>query len=310
MKVINRFCIILIGNKMKNCMKKVSISILAAIFLSNILVAQVKELRLEIQTQKDKYLKHESIYLNIYLKNMSNRKVNTNELFLHCGFLKILLKNGNGKLFENRQSVADCKQMTLFIEPDSSEYTWYNLTMVYGTGIWLPFPTRKFLEPDTYTVQATFETGAGVIYSNYLNFKIDEPQGQDRDAVVLLAKAVDLDVNNKSDEAIELLDSLKTKYPQTVYVPLVYLTQVDILARSLNNLKKSNEIAKSLIDKYPDTEYAISGLSHILTHGAAVGKDEKLRNEILEYVSKKYSGLKVGKYCKSKLRELQSLKLE
>jgi len=261
--------------------------------------SQEQSLVLEVKQSRSTYLKSESIYIEIYLHNFSNNDIAVNWLSLDLGFLNLIVKDRNGSLYKCKKPSTQAEQFQLRLPSKDTESLVINLIPSYGVGDWRPFPTKKYLSTGSYSVQAEFNSGYGIIKSDIISFNITEPEGADHEGFLLLDKAADLTINNRLQEAITILESLKLRFPKCVYTPSAFKEQIRIYYNpKMLDEEKAYRTAKSLIDNYPDTEYAIFGLSSILTHIASVGNNEKIRREILEHVCKTYPQSKVGEYGK------------
>lgn len=282
---------------MKKKKKTIALSLIFIFVLISNAFSQIDKLTLEIKFSKNKFMLSENIYVNVYLINLSNDTVITNTLSMDHSFLKFILTDAKERKFEDTYPRFDGSPMGLKLTPYSSETWIWNVNARYGIdGRYKHLPTKHCLPVGKYSIFAEFNSGYGLLKSNRLEFEIIEPQNEEREAYKLLSHSDDLILEKQDDDALNVLDSLKQKHLKSVYRPTAFQQQLFILNYILKDERKAYEVARSLIDAYPNSEYAMMALSEILTHLGAPEKDKKIRREILEYVSSKYSGTKVAEF--------------
>jgi len=258
---------------------------------------QYEKLNLEIKLSKNNFLLSEAILVNVFLRNVTSDTVVCNELSVDKSFLYFVIQDERGKKYELTHPRFNGKPFGLKIPPNSVEYWLWNIKAAYGINSnYKHYPSKHYLPVGRYSVTAEFQSGYGMMKSNILKFEIVEPQNAELEAFKLLEHADDLRLEKKFDKALSVLDSLKEKHPQSVYRPMALLVQIFIRNYEMQDELETYHIARTLIDAYPSSEYALMGLSQILTHIGAPEKDKKIRKEILEYVIRKYPGTKVAEF--------------
>lgn len=265
--------------------------------------SQHGKLALEIKISKNIYLLGEAIYINVYLKNLTSDTVVTNSLSMDDSFLNFLVQDKEGKNYYDTYHKLTGKTFGLKLPPNSVEYWVWDINARYGINSnFKHYPSKNYLPVGKYSVIAVFQSGYDMMRSNTLELEIVEPHDEELEAFKLLSHADDLRIEKKFDEALQTLDTLKTKHIRSVYRPMAFRVQIFILNYGLKDETNAYPIAKSLIDAYPNSEYALMALTSILTHVGAPDKDRKIRKEILQYVTSKYPGTRVAEFGEKTLQ--------
>lgn len=278
-----------------------SLAIVLAVTICDLVVAQTDLLRLEISFKKVHYLESESIIVNVCVRNASDEKIKTNEISRGFGTLKFLLTDDKKNTYEENEPKWHSDQITTTIEPHDDECAIFDL-LPYGVGR-LPFPTRKDLPPGNYTLQATFETGKGILHSDPLEFTISKASGLEGGAHDLLRKAFDEFLTRRYDAATKTFESLREKYPASAYCPMSYTWEMSIYRSDIKDHKKADQIADTLIQKYADTDEGVSGLLHYISRSPKEMKSRKMRLDILNRTIERHAKSKVGIYARKILKK-------
>jgi len=278
-----------------------------SIFGEILLLAQGHSLKLILELNKSAYLKSEPIYANVYLTNESAKEIHTKLFSQDDGNLGFVIRDANGNSFLDRQRrwFTGDSSMPLTISARDTEKLLFNLLPAYGLGDrrFSLYHTKVLLPIGEYTIQAKFQTGYDTIYSNIFHFIVEEPRGKELDAIKELDTATDLELDKKFNEAEELYGSFLKRYPKSVYLSAAIVQAWQHFEWHKKDYRKAYDLALRLVDLFPSGDAAVSGISYALTHNHLIKKSRKDRENLLNYIEKKYSNTKVGKWCRRVLKK-------
>ena len=152
-------------------------------------------------------------------------------------------------------------------------------------------------------MQGVFESGNGILHSNTIEFTISNPSGLESDAHDMLRRAFDEFLDRRYDVAIKTFGSLRATYPASAYCPMSYIWEMSIYRSDLRDHRKADEIADTLIQKYPDTDEGVSGLLHYISRTPRETKNRQKRLDILNTTIERHSNGKVGVYARKILKK-------
>ncbi len=194
------------------------------VFLScNVLYEQAhtSDWSVNISLDKKEYLVYEKIWLDVELKNISDKSLETQGIPTpnHLGFVVKVTDSSGNSLPYTGILVLYVGESVKSVKPDDFEYLPINLLSSfrlaeYKRDLFAPYGFFSYIPPGAYSVQVELE---GEI-SNILNFEIKEPKGQELEALILLDKASKIaPVPENYHLLIPIYKELLDKYPTSVY---------------------------------------------------------------------------------------------
>lgn len=255
-------------------------------------VAQQKtdSLRFQIKVEKDTFLLSESIWLDLYLKNIHKEQVGAKPLSPGGGWLEFIVVNSsNDTLIPYAREVIDFAGggPTYLLEPNETLYVCRDLLEATGLGEreekWMP--ERSYLKPDVYKIKAIYKKH---LESNELIFAVVNPTGAEKTAHRIWKEGHAYQVSKEFDSSIEKWKELIDNYPESAYAASTL--------RELCYYDKQNSIkhAQMLLSTNPNSGYSGYAIGILLED-----KSEEEREKIYQEIEKKYPGMRAEKLAKN-----------
>lgn len=290
---------------MKNTIKIISILILL-IFSCNV---YSQSLKLTIELEKNRYLKFESIYGIVKLKNVSTttQKI-SKQFYLNSHILKLKCVGKDGKTYSGYPLSSSIIKPTASYElsPNDSLMETFNLLVCFGEKD-EDNPHSFYLPADEYALTASFMPEysyktqdikkLNTIYSENLTFFIESPRKNMEEFKVYknIIKAInDRNSNYKKQSSrkrnnikrafINELKNIIRSYPKNNYIDIAftYVLMYDFM---------NKDIVLKAIDSYHNSYFAADNLTGIL-----IGDYRKYDGFYLNYIKEYYPNSFVKNY--------------
>lgn len=257
-------------------------------------------LSLELELEKETLLLGEPIWVDLYFTNEGRESVTLNNLDLTWQTLEVHVVNAQGDTLEYSGFVADgvCPPGPA-LEASDTYYHSINLSENFGKGAreYLP-PSLRYLEEDTYTLQMNHSRAS----SNMIEFKVENPKGEERLAYHLVKEASRSGFDyyhTDIQQVIDIFQELVSKYPKSAYADLGHY-EIAGLHGLLGQPSQTNEHLRSLILDYPNSHFVIKALPAVLQQ---MTKDQKI--EFLKEIIGKHPTTRASDLAQQSLENLE-----
>jgi tetratricopeptide (TPR) repeat protein len=241
-----------------------------------------------ISTKKNNYLVHEPVYIKYQIENYGK----TLQGIVGRGFDFWEVQNSEGKMFRQNFFVNYLEIQPLKKgEIDQGKVNIITF-MVHPDSIFSAKAYEDYWPPDNYKIRRIIDD----FPSNRLEITVNEPVGDEKEALEMYKTAIDLKKVDK-DSAVEKYWKLIEQYPQSVYIysALNKLRYSYYYSTELNAIKKGMETGKKILEKFPDYKYKGSALNLIRTYYKKINDLEGAK----EYFKELYHSTKSAKLKKS-----------
>ncbi len=243
---------------------------------------------LEINLEKQNYILHEEIWLDVTITNITNNSIRTNGIVApnHFGF-EIEIQDSSGKLLSYSGPNWDVTagEGSIFLEPNQQEYECFNLTSFYNdiddfsgySVLPLYFP---FISKGNYTVQAKFDG----VSSNILSFTIEEPSDDEKKTLEIIEEASSVLRRDDYDPAGQKFQEVIDKFPNSVFAASCFR-----LSKTFTNEAKQARrlgifdgvgLRRELIQNYPNSGETQSWLKYLLYELEQSEKEKVIKKTI------------------------------
>jgi len=221
-------------------------------------------LQVEISTDKEVYLLHEPIWLDVRVINSSDIEERICLFGLADGTVKIDITSTNGTILEyTGPKILTNDRNDQILSPADTIYVFFELSEAYGVqGI----EGKKGIPCGTYSVKANI---VGGFESESIQLKVKEPSGLAETAHDLYISAISSQYADSPEEAMRDIRSILEISPATPYVEVALFTSIQILTFS-QELGSIADPCIELLERIPNTGYADYV---IFTLNNNVGKD-------------------------------------
>lgn len=315
-------------------MKKILQLVIFIIIIHQFLEAE-DIITLNLKLNKDTYLVWEPIFEEHVIVNNSEDTTQ----YAYKSILDFEIRDSKGETYKYRvpMIVFDPSFYQYKISPPFDTITKYefgNWDILSHFGkfpeaengyYWYGIPWRSYLPPGKYTITANQKIRIKSrnvekinVISSSQEFSVIEPTGMEKSAMQLFEEAVllegtiskqnHLEAKSRDKEALVKYIEIVEKYPNSIYAPLVLRrTQIKKnfdAGEGIEANKVAMEIARKIIDLYPNSHFAIMSLENILMYYANIREMDKsrIRNEIQKIIEK-YPNTKVAKKAEKVLKE-------
>jgi tetratricopeptide (TPR) repeat protein len=252
-------------------------------------------LQLTSRLSKPSYLEGEPIVILLRLINVGQKELKVAELLVREGFLKIVLKDAEGKDVNIPRLVWD-----ILMPPQD-----YGIQLAPGKSLEMSWSLNKSypfgLEVGSYRVTPVYNTARyasaypqiwhGVITGDELRFDVKAPTGTEIAAWNLFKGARDILSSRSSTEypkAGKIFSDLIAKYPDSVYVPYAsYLIGESYYFMQADNTQHFAEAVpafKSFLARFPNYPYYSDSARSYLAFSLHKTGQNKRALQILEQV--------------------------
>lgn len=223
-----------------------------------------KPLQVKLSMDKEVFLLHEPIWLDVWVINPLDFEQQIPGLGLASGTLRIQIKASDGTILEytGPRILADSRD-DLIIAPGDSIHAFFELTEAYGVR---SLEGKKGIPCGTYSVNVRI---AGGLESESLQFKVEEPSGLAKTAHELYISAITKKFAFQKAEAFADLRTLIEQSPSTVYLEPALFEIIKIF-KFTPELGSVVDPCIELLERIPNTGYADYV---IFTLNNSVGKD-------------------------------------
>ncbi len=292
---------------MKDLLNKTFLLILLFVtFLSSNVYANENKWNLEIELDKQNYIFHEPIWLDITLTNITTDTLRTDGLVQpnHRQFFIEIIDEAE-KLVEytgGQYSIMASLPGELLIDAGEQDYGTFDLLRMFssynkGSGYRIPIYWFTFIPEGTYTVRVLFEDDI----SNKLNFNIVKPSGDEKEALELIEKASKI-WKDDTDHTSQIYKEIVERFPNSVFAEMCfYLSRVYSQERK-DGLKQGSYdrriFKREMIENYPNSGRS-KGWLDAITHdmGDDVINDAE-KWEIINKYLRDYPNTRCYKFAK------------
>ncbi len=253
---------------------------------------------LEISLDKESYVLHEPIWLDMTLTNLTSDTMRTTALSALHEFDKAVdLRNSDGTAVEYTGHIPLVAYGPgILFEAGGQRYGCWNLQLKYGlrpgnseySVIGFRFPT---MPRGTYTVQVELE---GLV-SNELSFTIVEPSGAEREALLQIENASAMSTQD-TDMASQTFDDVVDRFPGSAFAEKCYYLSryysPEIQAAIQRNTFDERVIHREMLQKYPN-----SGRSIGWVRSAVKGLEDSEKLAFLDSLSERNRGTRAAKFA-------------
>lgn len=200
--------------------------------------------------EKDTFLVSEPIWLDISATNIGEEEIRILPLVLTCmECLQVILINSKADTLYYHGIVDDVtKPPTGYLTyPGKTRSNCVNLLEGFGEKL-DGFGIRHFLEPDKYSIIATY---GGIIKASGIEFEVSVPKEDEREAYDLLRDGYDYHIQFKIAKLNEKLEELVRKYPNSVYADLAHYE----MAYWADDPAEAEEYGTELLFTYPNSRF-------------------------------------------------------
>jgi hypothetical protein len=247
-------------------------------------------LEFRIKLEKETFLLYEPIWIDLYMTNLGEEKVDIKPLTTASQWLKIILVNSSNDTIPYKGELTGWvgwgptftveSKETLYICRDILEGTDFGV-LEKPMSLW----GRSYLKPDTYKIIAIYKRH---LTSNELDFTVLNPTGNEENALRMWKEGYAYQLKKKLNSSIEKWKELIDNYPESAYTASAL--------RALCYYDKQNSIkhAEMLLSTNPN-----SGYSHYAIGILLEDKSEEEKEKIYQEIEQKYSGMRAEKLAKN-----------
>ncbi len=261
--------------------------------------AHTSDWSVNISLDKKEYIVYESIWLDVELKNISDKSLETQGIPTpnHLGFIvKVTDSSGNTLPYTGIQ-VLYAGESVKSVKPGDFEYLPINLLSSfrfaeYKRDLYAPYGFFSYIPPGAYTVQVELEGET----SNILNFEIKEPEGQELEALILLNKASKIaPVPENYPLIIPIYKELVDNYPTSVYAETshdLYISETHYQER-VEGTFNYDSLTILMLRTYPNSGNSIARLSSLKKYSKNINIQELVKS-----INTNYPNSRAAKYGK------------
>jgi len=249
----------------------VQLLLFSVIFSSNIHSSENKW-KLEIKLDKQNYISHEPIWLDIELLNNRSETIRTHGLLYpnHREFF-IELRDSNGEPVEYTGAQYSLAQHpgNLFLDPGEKEYGSFDLLKLFQFRKELPGYSDskilfRYIPKGTYTVQVHYEGD----FSNELTFNIVESFGDEKEVKRMIEDAERSSGKHASYPAAKKFQEIVDRFPNSVFAEICFHESRFLSKEIRDGMKVSfresnNKIKMEMLENYPNSGDSKSWLRSI-----------------------------------------------
>lgn len=222
-------------------------------------LAQLKgKVSLELTIFKSKFIKGEFVYAEVKVKNLGNERLEIPSLHQLTGGLKLMGTDTNNKPLHHVGPIVHGPEVTATLPPQGELVQTVDLETDLGNDDNSRHPLKAFL-PGNYRIWATL----GDVQSNHISFEVISPSGRE---LRVHEELRSLYVNHRRDEETEFKRLIR-EYPQSVYLPNIYLVLLGSLhARSIST-GESTELKRAsleFISNFPNSPFVETALRYFI----------------------------------------------
>lgn len=257
------------------------------------------ELEAKLILYKDQYLLREPIWVKITVTN----KGKDEGWFQFGRFTGFEIKDSKGQRYPCHVSISIAGAH--IIKPGETFEYETNLLLWYGLPeskhkVWWYLPTEK------YTIH--YQLGK-LTKSEVHHIEIVQPKGDELKAMKLLKDSYNLVIEKKTNKAIDKLDQLISKFPESVYAPHALWEMAGKYKIFIKDIQKTKETYQKLVDDYPHSRELIDALSN-LVNAYVAQKDKAGCVSYLNSLIQKYPNTDIAREAEKQLEKLDELKFE
>jgi len=268
---------------MKNVFRNIIITLLVCKILSpSSIYSNENNWQVEIELEKQTYVLHEPIWLDVNLFNSASETLRTQGLSdpNQSQFI-IEFKDSIGGTVEytGPQYLMVADSGKLFLEPGENDYGSFDLLDFFGSfeeksGYSVLVTRFHFIPKGAYTIRVLFEDN----FSNELTFNIEEPFGEEKQALELIEEASKIWTSNNTDTSAQIFQEIVDKFPNSVFVEKCYYLSRFYLQKNRDKRKQGlfdyRTFYIEFLENYPNSGNSKSWLLSITRD---LDDDQKLK---------------------------------
>lgn len=274
------------------------IKITMVLILLLLSTSNAQQLKLNITSLKNIYLKGEPIQISIGVKNEGGKNIDGN---FH-GTMELKLINDSGKELEYiGPSVDSFSPITDILESNEEVYNIIEVNRYYGKLFNLAYYDH-YLDTGNYTLQVIFSHHIQKPISEQVSFQVENPYDEELIVYNIFIDIIEGEVKGKysANEVAQKLVQLHKTYPNSVYSTNILSLLDAVYDISLGEHDKAVKIREELVMKYPSVKawWALE----------AVLKRKKSKSDKIEYVKElliNNKGTIMEKLYEQKLQNLE-----
>ncbi|MFH2049639.1 MAG: hypothetical protein ABIJ12_09350 [bacterium] len=263
-------------------------------------MADEQNLSLEIKLEKESYLSHEPIWLDITLKNISCDTISTTRLSPpNQGGVGIELKNSEGILMSyTGPDILLGPRERIVLDSGEEYYDCFDLLELFSTSKPESMSYNFFgsLPVGKYTLRATY----GHYYSNEITFKIEKQSGQEEESYQMMVDAFNLWARQDYELTIQKFRNILEEYPKSVYAGKA-LRQIIGFQMIYNKLAISElQTPQEMLDSFTNSGYSNYCLGLLVWK-----KTKEEQQDLLQQIIENYPNTRSAKFAEQMLRNLE-----
>lgn len=274
--------------------------ILSILLATSSLLSQ--NIELKVEQDKGTYLVGEGIYSIVTLINLRSNEFIYSQFYIG-GLLKLIVENERGTIMPCNAPIFEygSKPMVKRLNTIDSLKEVIRVDRYYPSTVDgkhpFPFPTLFRMEPGKYKLQATFQFDSVLLRSNKVEFRILAPTGDEKTAYEELHRIFsEIYLSKNKGKKVDEFKTFVQNFKSSHYLPLAH-KYLGVSYKEVGNLWQSNETMKNLIERFPNTGYALEALNTL-----EMPKNEK--KMFLQKIVKEHSTDYLGKHAKYFLGKL------
>ncbi len=217
---------------------------------------------LEIKLDKQNYISHEPIWLDITLSNITPDTIRTHGLLYpnHREFF-IELRDSNGEPVEYTGAQYSLAQHpgNLFLGPGEKEYGSFDLLKLFQFRKEIPgYSVSKilfrYIPKGTYTVQVHYEGD----FSNEITFNIVEPSGDEKEVIKMIEDVERSSGKHAPYPVSKKFQEIVNRFPNSVFAEICFYESRFLSKEIRDGMKVSfkegnNKIKMEMLENYPNS---------------------------------------------------------
>ena len=245
--------------------------------------------KIEINSEKEVFLPYEVIWISIKFENYSPETI-----IIQNSELESMLE-----ITDTQEQVFNLKYFYSPVNADTVEFgevlnTDVNITRIYGSGLVDIYGDSEVLPPESYDIKLVwnpvlFKNGKIIKYdaivSNTIQIVVQDPTGDEEEAMDLFKEACKLRWNKKWDLSTETFLNMIEKFSRSIYASQGLKRAIlnHKFKRTSRDREKTMRLCKKFVENYPDDNYSYTSLDFIIGD-YKIRKDNAGAREYLMYL--------------------------
>lgn len=283
---------------------KLTIIVILILLISELYANESFDAVVTISSDKEEYISHEAILINIEINNYGKPGLRLNNNILE---FFIITDSNNNRFSVNYHSYSDKSNEMNIGETVKMQV---NVISYYGminddTG---NFST--YFPPGTYSIQYIYRyPGYPPIESNIISVSVKEPIGDEKLALNFLRQGWAAQKEKDIEKAVDFYQKVYGKYPNSIYASTAINEEFIISKLIRPDITKMLKLSQKMLEEYPESEHAIRCMrAFYKIKEAKEGKNIAI--EALNKIKTKSSSNKFNKRIECFIKEQNSMEIE